>query len=612
MTAAGKRAAAEYDAADPITRSVIRRMLPAIADEMSYLLQRSSYNMMIYEVRDYCCALVSPDGALLSQNLGGVSHFVADLGVIIEDAMARYGADGFRPGDGFITNHQAVAGQHLNNVVTYTPVFADGELLCFALVRAHWIDIGGMSTGFGGGTRVTDPWVEGLQLNQVRAYEAGEPDEQVLGIIRDNIRFPTSSFGDMRAQFAACRLAEERLRELVGRYGRATFEQTVAELFAESEARCRRVIEQFPDGEYYAESQLDHDYGDEREPLEIKVKVTVAGSDLTIDLTRCSTQRKSAVNGRTLAGAYIAYKALTTPLEAVNQGSFRALKVEIQEGNFMMARYPAPMAAWSTALPLVVDTIFAALAPAIKDAVPAAHSGTLGGTLIFIGTDPDTGERFVTQSIEGSGWGGRPHEDGESASVSVCQGDVRNAPIEAMELKWPILVNRRELRRDSGGAGRYRGGMGLTTEVTNLVEGAWSLVNFPPREKYPPWGLWGGRPGAMGTTSLRLPGSAEELHRVGRVTVAAGATQTINTPGGGGWGDPVDRPAGDVAADVRDGYVSPEAARDLYGVVLQLDEHTGLVTVDAAATDTRRGELRVQAVPGTTGPDATGPSTNGA
>ncbi len=586
-----------YDPADPITRSVIRKMLPAIADEMSYLLQRSSYNMMIYEVRDYCCALVSPDGSLLAQNLGGVSHFVADLGVIIEDAMALYGTNGFRPGDGFITNHQAVAGQHLNNVVTYTPVFAGGELLCFALVRAHWIDIGGMSTGFGGGTRVTDPWVEGLQLNQVRVYDRGEPDEKVLRIIRDNIRFPTASFGDMRAQFAACRLAEERLRELVGRYGRATFEQTVDELFAESEARCRRVIERFPDGEYCAESQLDHDFGDDRQPLEIKVKVTVSGSDLTIDLTGCSSQRKTAVNGRTLAGAYIAYKALTTPREPVNQGSFRALKVEIQEGNFMMARYPAPMAAWSVALPLVVDTIFAALAPAIKDVVPAAHSGTLGGTLIFIGTDPDTGERFVTQSIEGSGWGGRPYEDGESASVSVCQGDVRNAPIEAMELKWPILVNRRELRRDSGGAGRYRGGMGLTTEVTNLVEGSWNLVNFPPREKCPPWGLWRGRPGALGTNSLRLPGSNEELHRVGRVTVPAGATQTINTPGGGGWGDPLDRPASDVAADVRDGYVSPEAARDQYGVVLRLDERTGAVSVDAAATDARRAELHAHRAP---------------
>jgi N-methylhydantoinase B len=585
----------DHGTADPITRSVIRRMLPAIADEMSYLLQRSSYNMMIYEVRDYCCALVAPDGSLLSQNLGGVSHFVADLGVIIEDAMAKYGRDGFRPGDGFITNHQAVAGQHLNNVVTYTPVFAGGELLCFALVRAHWIDVGGTSTGFGAGTRVADPWVEGLQLNQVRIYEAGEPDEKVLGIIRDNIRFPTASFGDMRAQFAACRLAEERLQELVGRYGRATFGQTVDELFTESEARCRRIVEQFPDGVYYAESQLDHDYGDERQPLEIKVTVTVSGSDLTIDLTGCSPQRKSAVNGRTLAAAFIAYKALTTPLEPVNQGSFRALTVKIQEGNFMMAKYPAPMAAWSTALPLVVDTILTALAPAIRDKVPAAHSGTLGGTLIFIGSDPDTGERFVTQSIEGSGWGGRPWEDGESASVSVCQGDVRNAPIEAMELKWPILVNRRELRRDSGGAGRFRGGMGLTTEVTNLVEGAWNLVNFPPREKFPPWGLWGGRPGAMGTTALRLPGSDEEVHRVGRVNVKPGSTQIINTPGGGGWGDPLDRPADDVAADVRDGYVSVGAAGDRYGVVLELDERTGEVTVDTPATAARRAELRATA-----------------
>jgi N-methylhydantoinase B len=572
-------------------------MLPAIADEMSYLLQRSSYNMMIYEVRDYCCALVSTEGELLSQNLGGVSHFVADLGVIIDDAMAKYGRDGFRPGDGFITNHQAVAGQHLNNVVTYTPVFAGGELLCFALVRAHWIDVGGQSTGFGGGMRVTDPWVEGLQLNQVRVYEGGEPDEKVLGIIRDNIRFPTASFGDMRAQFAACRLAEERLSDLVGRYGRATFEQTVAELFAESEARCRRIVEAIPDGVYHAESQLDHDYAEPPEPLEIKVTVTVSGGDMTIDLTGCSGQRKSAVNGRTLAGAFIAYKALTTPLEPVNQGSFRALKVEIQEGNFMMARYPAPMAAWSTALPLVVDTIITALAPALKDKVPAAHSGTLGGTLIFIGTDPDTGERFVTQSIEGSGWGGRPFEDGESASVSVCQGDVRNAPIEAMELKWPILVSRRELRRDSGGAGRYRGGMGLSTEVTNLVEGSWNLVSFPPREKYPPWGLWGGKAGAMGTTSLRLPGTDGVRHAGGRVAVAAGATQVISTPGGGGWGNPLDRPVADVATDVSDGYVSPGAARELYGVELTLDERTGRVTVDEAATAARRAAARRPAAP---------------
>ena len=566
--------------ADPITRGVIRKVLPAIADEMSYVLQRSSYNMMIYEVRDYCCALVDPDGALLCQNVGGVSHFVADLGVIVKDAVQRYGRDGFAPGDGIITNHQAVAGQHLNNVVTFTPVFVDGTLVCFALVRAHWVDIGGQSTGFGAGAGVADPWLEGLQLNQVKLYEGGRLDEKVLGIISDNIRFPESSLGDMRAQFAACRLAEDRVAELVRRYGLATFALTVQELFDDSEARCRRIVETIPDGEYLAESFLDNDFVELDRPLEIKVRVVVAGSDLTIDLTGCSPERKGGVNARTLAGAYIAYKALTTPDEPVNEGSFRALRVLIQEGNFMMARYPAPMAGWSVALPTVVDTIVTALAPALPKTIPAAHSGTLGGAVIFVGRQPETGARFVTQSIEGSGWGGRPWEDGESASVSVCQGDVRNAPVEAMELKWPILVRRRELREDSGGPGRYRGGLGLTTEVTNLVEGVWQL-SMPSRDRCPPWGLWGGMPGATSSHAFRERDGAPFAEVAsGRIEAASGSTAVIRTPGGGGWGSPLQRPPAEVLADVCEGYVSVEAARQHYGVVVE----PASMAVDEAAT----------------------------
>ncbi len=561
--------------ADPVTRGVIRKMLPAIADEMSYVLQRSSYNMMIYEVRDYCCALVATDGSLLCQNVGGVSHFVADLGVIIKDAVARFGLESFHPGDGFITNHQAVAGQHLNNVVTYRPVFVDGELVCFALVRAHWVDVGGLSTGFGAsGAGAHDPWAEGFQLDQVKLYEGGQVDEKVLSIIRTNIRFPESSMGDMRAQFAACSLAEQRLVELIRKYGRTTFTTAVDDLFQESEARCRRVIERIPDGEYFAESFLDGDPADDGMPLEIKVRVVVAGSDMTIDLTRCSPQRRAAINARTLAAPFIAYKALTTPEEPVNEGSFRALKVEIQEGNFMMAAYPAPMAAWSLALPTVVDTIFRALAVPLSDWVPAAHFGTLGGVVVFSGTDPQSGNRFVTQSIEAGGWGARPHEDGQSASVSVCQGDVRNAPIEAMELKWPIRIESRELRQDSGGAGRYRGGLGLRTEVTNLVEGTWRLGRNM-REQCPPWGIAGGDAGATAQEFFRaLPDGSFELPGSGRQWATAGAAALIMTPGGGGWGDPLERPIDDVLDDVREGYVSLVAARELYGV--DIDPSTGV------------------------------------
>ena len=192
---------------DAVTLEVIRNALPAVANEMAADLQRTSYNMMIYEVRDYCTALLDTKGELISQNVGGVSHFVADLGVLVVDGMKRYGADGFKPGDVIITNHQAVAGQHLNNVVIYMPYFYKGELLMFCMVRAHWIDVGGSSTGFGAGATVADPWLEGLQLDQLKIYEEGKLNETLYRVIKDNIRFPESSLGDMKSQMAACRLA---------------------------------------------------------------------------------------------------------------------------------------------------------------------------------------------------------------------------------------------------------------------------------------------------------------------------------------------------------------------------------------------------------------------
>ena len=180
-------------ATDPVTVEVVRNTLAAIADEMATDLQQGSYNMMIYEVRDFCCALLDKEGRLLSQNVGGVSHFVADLGVIITDALARFGPDGFKPGDGFLMNHQRVSGQHLNNVVTYTPVIIDGELFGFAMTRAHWSDIGGMSTGFGARGPGVDPWLEGLQLDQLKLIDEGVYDEKLLQVISDNIRFPQAA-----------------------------------------------------------------------------------------------------------------------------------------------------------------------------------------------------------------------------------------------------------------------------------------------------------------------------------------------------------------------------------------------------------------------------------
>jgi N-methylhydantoinase B len=571
---------------DPVTLEVIRNALPAIANEMAADLQRTSYNMMIYEVRDFCTALVSVDGELISQNVGGVSHFVADLGVVVVDGVKRYGKKGFKPGDVIITNHQAVAGQHLNNIVIYVPYFFAGELLAFSMVRAHWIDIGGMSTGFGAGPEVPDPWQEGLQLDQLKIYDAGRLNEVLHRVIRDNIRFPESSLGDMNSQIAACRLGVRRLDELFRKYGKRTLLSAITRIFDETEQKCRNVVAQLADGEYQAESFFDDDGITPDERVRIHAKVTVKKGSMTIDLSGCSRERKAAVNSRTLAGARVAYKALTGPLDPVNEGSFRALDVVIPEGSIMMARYPAPMAGWSLFVPLVVETIVSSLAKAMPDRIPAAHHALLGGSVVFFGMNPKTRRRFVVQSIEGGGWGGRPSEDGESATVSVCQGDVRNGSIEGIELKCPVLVEERALRRDSGGAGKYRGGLGVDMRVRNFVDGKWNFERARRRD-CPAWGLWGGKPGEVGGYYLKKKGETEYRGQDGsHRPVPAGSRVIVRTGGGGGWGDPLERDPEQVRWDVVEELISPEAAREHYGVVLN-----SAMEVDAAATAALRRKM---------------------
>jgi N-methylhydantoinase B len=581
-------------AADPITVEVLRNALPAIADEMSHVLKRTSYNMMIYEVGDYSCAILDKAGNLLAQNGGGVSHFLADLGVVIRDGVERIKR--FAPGDVILMNHQAVCGQHLNNMCVYTPFFWQGELFGFTIIRAHWIDVGGYSTGFGAGSSASDPWLEGLQFNQLKIYEAGKPNETVLALIADNIRYPESSMGDLEAQITACNLGLKRLEELFAKYGQATIEDSIEQIFAQTEAQCRQVIAEFTDGSYEFSTEFDDSAAATDGPLKIHVKVTIAGSDMIVDLSGCSPQRNSGINGRTLAAPYIAYKALTSPVEPVNEGSFRALKVVLPEGNFMMAKFPAPMASWSVALPSVIDAILAAMAPARKSMTPAAHKGAMGDNMTFFGTDPATGKRFVVQSTEGGGWGGRPMEDGPSASCTICQGDVRNGPIESLEQRFPIVVEQRKLRTDSAGAGQFRGGLGLDVQVRNFIAGRWNITQTG-RHRVPPWGLWGGKDGGKPDRLVLRAGENEwKSVNANWYQVPAESRVIIRSAGGGGWGDPLDREPMRVIEDIRDGMVSAEAAREDYGVVAQMNGGEGLdaVQLDRAATDALRRDKRAQ------------------
>jgi N-methylhydantoinase B len=548
---------------DPITVEIIRCSLKAAANEMSAVLKKTAYNMMIYEVQDYCVSIVDAQGRTLSQNEGALPIFLADLGVAVEDGVAVYGLENIQRGDVFLVNHPEICGQHLNNMVVYTPFFWEGRLFCFLAVRAHWIDVGGASTGFGS-SMTRDVYEEGLQIRSVKIYAAGKPNHEVLRLIEDNIRFPESSLGDLRAQIAACRTGEERLEQMCRKYGGDRFQEAVRVIWDQTDKLVRESVRAIPDGIYEASSFLDDDGKDFTRTVPIKVKVEVAGDELTIDFTGVSDQVPGFINCGTsggMAAARVAFKALTSPQREVNEGSFRALKVILPPGKLLSARRPAPIGGWSLSLPTVLDTIFRALAPALPQQVPAAHKGDMGGYAIF-GTHPKTGRRYVCQNIMGGGWGGRPFEDGVSAAVSMCQGDVKNTPIELQELYYPILYERHALRPDSGGAGKFRGGMGV--EVTVRPLSSLFVSRNTDRIQCPPWGLLGGADGMTNLTLIRRNGKQEKLPgKFSHLLVKPGEVVTFLTAGGGGYGPGSQRDANALKRDMALGYVSQEKAERL-------------------------------------------------
>ena len=550
---------------DPITVEVVRNAVNAYADEMATALCKSAYNMMIYEVRDFCCGLVDREGRMISQNQGGLPIFLADLGVAVKDGIERYRLDGFAPGDVVIMNHGQVCGQHLNNIVIYAPCFHDGKVVAFAASRAHWVDIGGMRVGFGS-VETTEIYQEGIQFRSLKIYEAGKRNETLWQIIHDNVRFPEAALGDLRAQIACCQLGIRRYGELLRRYGPDPVEACIHAVWDATEREARSFVAKVPDGVYEAESFLDNDGRNLDVPLRIKVKVTVAGERMIVDFSGMNDQSAGPINSGFsggLAAARVAFKCLTQPQAPVNEGCFRPLELVLPEGKILNARAPAALGLWSIPLPTLIDAILKALAPVLPEQIPAAHKGDMGGCSIS-GYRPD-GRRFLLMNIFGGGWGGRPHEDGESASVSICQGDVRSAPIELQEIQYPFLIERFALRTDSGGAGEHRGGLGV--ELTyRALQRCVANVNCE-RTKDPPWGLRGGKPGAVNEAVLiRRDGSERHLKKATGVVLEAGDRLKFSTAGGGGWGDPKRRTRKTVADDVRAGYVSPEAARRDYGL----------------------------------------------
>ena len=569
---------------NPITLEVVRNALVAYADEMATVLCRTAYNMMIFEVRDYCVGICDPDGAIIAQNTGGLPIFLADLGAAVKGAVDIYGRDGFKPGDVLISNDPKICGQHLNNVVVFTPFFHEGELIAFPALRAHWVDVGGGSRGFGS-TQSRELFDEGLQLRAIKVYRAGEPNEEALRLIRDNIRFPDSSMGDMRAQIAGCRLGERRLAEIYKRYSAPVLREAIAAIWDQSEKLAREAVRAIPDGTYRAEAYMDHDFLDLDTTIPIKVSVIVAGDEMTVDFSELPKQLKGPMNAGSsggIAAARVAFKCLVSPNGVVNEGEMRPLKVILPEGTMLSAAPPAPLAFWSSSLPTVIDTILRALSDVIPDRIPAGHKGDMSGVALY-GRDERRGRPFICLNIFGGGFGAKPHADGESGVVSICQGAVQNAPVEVQEAYYPLIIEAHRLRMDSGGAGEHRGGLGA--ELVYASDQDFFMNTHLQRTKMAPWGLHGGKDAApMGAVFVDAQGAESSAVSLDKQVVRPGEKVIVRAGGGGGVGDPRNRSADRVRQDVVEGAVSLERAKVDYGVVI--DPKT--FVIDEAATQAAR------------------------
>lgn len=552
---------------DPVRLEVLRHGCIAAADEMKLNLRRTAHNPIIYEVLDFSVGVFDRYGRMIAQ-ADGLPIFLGSLGVAVECVIADVGVEHFRPGDLYLFNDPYAQGNHINDVTTVMPTFdAAGELAAFAVTRAHWLDIGGKDPG--GAIDSTDVVQEGLWLRSVRLYEEGVLNDSVWRIIEYNIRYRENMLGDLRAQVAASRTGAARMRSLLDRYGREQFDIAVKTILEQGAQRSRAAVAALPDGVYEAEAQLDDDclgHG----PLDVRAVVRIAGDELIVDLTGSAPQNIGPVNcglPATMSACRIALKAFTTPDLPANEGDFAPLRMIVPEGSMFHARYPAPTFMYGTHLILLVDVIVRALSAAAPNRALAGHYGNLSGFQLT-GVDPRSGRPYIQQEPEVGGWGAHAGGDGESAMIFVCDGDTRNVPVETMESRFPLRMERHALRPDSGGPGQHRGGLGILREY-RIVDHEAQLMAIMDRAVCPPWGLAGGRAAQHCRVVVQTVGGTPDVQqKVIRYPLAEGTVVSVQTGGGGGWGQAFERDVEAVRRDVIAGYVTADAAQSAYGVAL--------------------------------------------
>src|SRR4051795_11195726 len=575
---------------DAVDLEVVKASLSGIVQEMQNSLFRTGFSTIVRESQDASCALMNAKGEVVAQHVVLPLHigaFPACTAAVI-DAFR----DGIAPGDAFIINHPYHGGSpHAPDVAVITPVFVGAALFVFCGSIAHKSDIGGPVPGSCSG-QAREIFNEGLHLPAVRYQRGGKPINDIDRIIGANSRTPELVLGDIRGQLGSDRLAERRVQELATKYGKEKILACFDKLFEMSEAKLRKTFAEWPDGRFEAERFVDDDGVDLEKPVRIHVVVTKTGDRIHFDFSGSADQTKGPANVRPpLVQAACAYCliSLTDPATFVSQGLLRAFTITARPGSVLNPRYPAPVNTYNPTVHALVDAVYDALSNIVPDRVRADGSGSR--SIILGGRSTYTGKGYVQYEIIAGGAGARASKDGASG-ITVNQSNAMIAPVEIIESEFPTRLVRFELIEDSGGAGEFRGGLGIRREYLNLADARFSIRSM--KHIIAPNGCAGGSVGRTGDIWINPePSEAKRLPtRYADYPLKAGDMFRLDTPGGGGHGDPLAREPERVLADIREGFISPEIAERDYGVVLKGDH--GALAVDLAATYERRKTMRRQ------------------
>ncbi|MDA5555910.1 hydantoinase B/oxoprolinase family protein [Shimia sp. MMG029] len=559
---------------DPITLTVIQAGLQQVCDEMDLTFSRAAFSPVIAEANDRSDGIyAAEDGALIAQGNAGLPVFVGTMQYSTRTLIAMIASGEVSspgPGDIYIVNDPYLGGTHLMDVRFAMPFFRDGKIFCWLSNTGHWPDTGGAVPG-GFSASATAVEQEGLRLPPVKLFKRGQLDQEIFAIIKSNIRVAEQRIGDIQAQAAALLVGQERLTALLDRYGDAQVSEAIAELRSRAKTQMRACLTEIAPGTYPATAYVDSD-GVVNTPLTIALTVTKDETGLTFDFSGSSKPclgPMNSVRATTLSAVYLAMRHIF-PEVPMNAGAFAPLTVIGIENTFLDAQYPRPVSGCAAEVSQrIAEAVFAALVPALPERVTAAPAGT-SGNFALGGHDPAKGRDYVMYQISGGGYGGNADHDGLSNGCSTI-GISKAPPIEIMEQAYPVLYHRYALHEGSGGAGAQRGGFGLDYEI-ELRRGHANASFVMDHGRFGPQGALGGNDGAVNRVTVWRDGVAhtpEHLSKEQDIPLSPGDRVHVQTPGGGGYGDPVSRDPDLVAEDVRLGRYTQDQAAELFGVVLQ-------------------------------------------